>query len=69
MSQYDSALYMRNLRKRLWGQGAEDIPKRPKTAAERVRCFRAKNKTAVSNASSTIAWDAGEGSSTRGRKS
>lgn len=59
--------YLRNFRKRTQEQ-QEAIPqKQPKTAAERARSYRARKLAA--KASSTAGWDAGEGPSTRGRKS
>lgn len=69
MSQHMNSTYVRNYRKRTQEQREDDPPKQPRTAAERAREYRAKKKAAKGEASSTAGWDAGEGPSTRGRKS
>lgn len=68
-SQYLATQYVRNFRKRVREQQEAVPPKQPKTAAERVRLCRANKIAAKGNASSAAGWDAGEGPSTRGRKS
>lgn len=69
MSQHLNRKYLQNFRKRTKEQGKQVPPKQPKTAAERMRSYRASKKAARGDTSSAAGWDAGEGPSTRGRKS
>lgn len=69
MSQHMNIKYVRSFRKSTQEQGGDDPPKQAKTAAERSRDYRVRKKVAKGEASSTAGWDAGEGPSTRGRKS